>query len=191
MISGMGSWRAKTLILCGVAAAGLVLAAPQSPAHAAGGWFYDQLNPYTGKWKGRGFGRRKNSDNKEVVSCKGIHKWVRKGAEFEQSYTCWGGDFVVSGAFRLKPAREKGACVGEAMNGAKEVTGKLWGKVMETGELKVNMQKNFSKNVSRATLVPKKDGSIVYTVFSPARNGDKPREILNITYKKMPAKKRK
>ena len=176
-------------------AAGLVsisclslLPGSSTPANAGTTWFFDQLNPYTGAWKGRGFGRRKGSDEKEVVSCKGIHKWLKKGREFEQSYTCWGGDFAVSGSFRIKPGKVEGECLGEAMNGAKEVTGKIWGKIMETGELKVNMKKNFEKKITQASLVPQKNGSIVYSVYTPKEDGQGLRQILKITYKKMKKK---
>ncbi|PLX45383.1 MAG: hypothetical protein C0605_00990 [Hyphomicrobiales bacterium] len=172
--------------------AGLCLLLPADAVKAApggGNWFYEQLNPYTGAWKGRGFGRRKNSEEKEVVSCKGTHNWLKKGREFEQRYTCWGGDFAVSGAFRIRPGKTRGDCIGEAINGAGEVIGKIWGKIKPDGALKVNMKKNFSKTVNQASLTPKKNGRIVYSVMAPVKEGGGTREILNITYKKLKGKK--
>ena len=144
--------------------------------------FFNEFNVFIGKWKGRGLGQRKADAAKEVVSCKGIHRWLKKGRLFEQTYTCWGADFIFSGAFQLKPAASPELCKGVALNGAKEETGKITCRKLETGELEFIMRKNFSKRINVSHLKVLKNGHIDYNIRSRDPKTGETYQALKIAY---------
>ncbi len=144
--------------------------------------FYEEFNVFTGKWKGRGLGQRNAKAAKEVVSCKGIHRWLKKGRLFEQSYTCWGADFIFTGAFRLQPGSAPGLYKGISLNGAGEETGKVTGHKLESGILEFVLKKNFSTNVNISHLKVLKNGYIDYRITSTDPKTGEDYQALKIIY---------
>jgi len=172
----------------GFAALGLIAGLSPLPATSATAAapentpFFNEFNVFIGKWKGRGVGQRNAKAAKEVVSCKGIHRWLRLGRLFEQTYTCWGADFIFSGAFQLKPAARPALCKGVSLNGAKEETGKVTCRKLESGELEFTLKKNFSKKVNYSHLKVLKNGHIDYTVRSMDPKTGETYQALKIAY---------
>ncbi len=159
---------------------------PASPVLAAAynSGFFDEFNKYVGKWKGRGIGQRNSASAREAVSCKGVHRWLKKGSLFEQSYTCWGADFIFSGSVHLKPAKNPVQYVGISLNGAKEEVGKVVGRKLQSGMLEFALHKNFSRQTRIARLNMLKDGKIEYSVTQTDKVNGKPLEVLRIIYAK-------
>ena len=153
-------------------------------AAAQSSGFFDEFNKYVGKWKGRGVGQRNPASAREAVSCKGVHRWLKKGRLFEQSYTCWGADFIFSGSVHLKPAKNPVQYVGVSLNGAREEVGKVVGHKLESGILEFKLYKNFSRQSRTARLSMLENGKIEYSITQTDKATGKPFEILQITYVK-------
>ncbi len=146
--------------------------------------FFNEFNKYVGKWKGRGIGQRNSASAREAVSCKGVHRWLKKGRLFEQSYTCWGADFIFSGSVHLKPAKNSVQYVGVSLNGAKEEIGKVVGRKLESGTLEFMLHKNFSKQSRTAKLNMLENGKIEYSITQTDKATGYPLEVLKIIYAK-------
>ncbi len=169
--------------LCLMALAASLAFFPQSKAAAQeNNEFFKEFNVFTGKWRGRGLGQRNAGAAKEVVSCKGIHRWLKKGRLFEQSYTCWGADFIFTGAFRLQPGSAPGLYKGISLNGAGEETGKVTGHKLESGILEFILKKNFSKDVNMSHLKVLENGHIDYRITSTDPKTGENYQALKIIY---------